>query len=475
MRERLLQYRCRTLAERRATLAAAALIAALCVAAFAPAFQAGATNWDDAAYLADPAARSVSAATFTSFVMGNWHPLTMLSFVIQRQWLGADARMLHATNVALHAVAAILVLLLLRALTGSLFAAAAGACFFAIHPLRVESVAWIAERKDVLFGVLFIAAMLAYVAHLRGRRGALVLVYLFFVLSLTAKATAVSLPLALLAIDFLERRPLNRRTIVEKLPLFAISIMFGVIGYVAQRAAGASPDLPGFHYGVAAKFALSCRDLLWYLGKTFVPVELSSFYPYPPQLTLADWLAPLFVVVIAAIAFATVRVTRVLAFALAFFFVTIAVTLPLVSIGRTVAADRYTYIPSIGIALAVGVAAQWLFTRARIAAISLTILAIALLLPATVARTAVWHDSVTLWTNVIEFDASLAMPRNARGVAFAQRGDYASATRDFDAALTLAPCYRNAIRNRALIAIRQRDRVSAARLAALYARCTAGK
>ncbi|PYQ48396.1 MAG: hypothetical protein DMF59_16145, partial [Acidobacteria bacterium] len=152
----------------------AALLAATCLVVFAPAYSAGITNWDDDIYLRTP--------VFTTYVMGNFHPLTMLSFAIS----GRNPIGLHATNVVLHAITAILLFFLIVELSGSQFPAFVGALIWAIHPLRVESVVWIAERKDVLCGLFYVAALIAYV------RKKFWLTFAFFVLALLSKGMAVS-------------------------------------------------------------------------------------------------------------------------------------------------------------------------------------------------------------------------------------------------------------------------------------------
>jgi hypothetical protein len=441
----------------------AVLLAAVCLLVFAPSYTAGITNWDDDFYLRTPVSQRISPAIFTTFVMGNYHPLTILSYAIELQMFGPNPVVLHTTNVVLHAATAILVFILLQQLTSSAFPAFAAALIWAIHPLRVESVVWIAERKDVLCGLFFVAALIAYV------RRRLWTTLAFFVLALLSKGMAVSFPLAMLAIDFLQRR----KAFLEKIPFFVLSIVFGAMGYVAQRTPGANPELPNFAFSPIEKIVLSCRALIFYLGKLLLPIHLSAFYPYPKELSLSDWLAPLFVILIAVVVALTVRITRTIAFAFLFFFVTIAVILPLVSIGRTMAADRYTYIPSIGFAYALARAvilseAKDLSGRdpspsSRLRMTAIVAIVAAVLGAAGFRRSRVWHDSVTLWSSVIEVDPQVALPYNSRAVALAANGDTQGTIRDLDQAIALNPCYAMALRNRIMVAQRLGDRVTASR------------
>ena len=438
----------------RRSLIYALLLAGTCLIVFAPAYRAGITNWDDQYYLRAPQSQQISTHTFTDFVFGSFHPLTIFSFAVEQQFVGRSPSLLHTTNVLLHAGTAILVFLLLQELTALPFGAFAGALLWAIHPLRVESVVWIAGRKDVLAGIFFVAALLAYV------RRRLPYAFAFFVLALLAKGTAVTFPLALLTIDYLQRR----KALIEKIPFFGLSLVFGIIAYIGQRSPGSAPRLPGFAFTPLEKIALSCQTLLFYLGKVICPVGLSSFYPYPAKLTVTDWLAPLFVLVMAVLIALTTRVTRVIAFAFAFFVVNIAIILPLVSIGFNVAADRFTYIPSIGFALAVARIAKQKWWPA------IAILG-AILGALSFNRSRVWHDSVTLWSNVIENDPGISRAWNSRGVAFVENGDFPAAVRDFDRSIAIEPCYEQALVNRYIVAEKFGDKAGAAAARDKLAKC----
>lgn len=415
----------------------AALLTATCLVVFAPAYTAGITNWDDDIYLRTP--------VLTPYVMGNFHPLTMISYAIS----GRNPVVLHATNVALHALTAVLLFFLLMELGAAQFPAFVGALIWAIHPLRVESVVWIAERKDVLCGLFYVAALLAYV------RKNFWLTLVFFVLALLSKGTAVSFPLALIAVDFLQRR---RITLRDKIPFFALSILFGAIGYVAQRVPVDVTQKP-LQFSAIEKILFSCRALFFYLGKLLFPVKLSAFYPYPASITLADWIAPLLLVILGIFA---MRI-RSLAFAYFFFIATIAVTLPMFSTGRAIAADRYTYIPSVALAV--------ILSRVEFRATMLIAILAAVLGVATFDRCKVWHDSIALWTSVIEYDPHIALAYNGRGVALAQQGESAAALRDLNASIAIDPCYATALRNRIVVENRVGDAAGVARDRDTLSRC----
>src|SRR5689334_8186749 len=276
---------------RRTNATLSLLLAAACLVAFAPAFTAGVTNWDDDLYVRAPESQRISAGTFTHFVFGSFHPLTIFSFAIEQQLFGRNAFLLHATNVVLHAASAVLLFFLLQELGAVSFGAFAGALLWAIHPLRVESVVWIAERKDVLCTLFFVAALIAY-----GRRR-LMLTFALFALALLSKGMAVTFPLAMLSVDYLQRR----KALLEKIPFFAMSAAFAAIGFAGQQPKATVTGLP-----------LVCQTFLSYLGKVFLPIRLNAIYLYPHRILW--WSVPAAIAVV-IIAFAT----RVSGFAMLFF------------------------------------------------------------------------------------------------------------------------------------------------------------
>jgi protein O-mannosyl-transferase len=434
---------------------AAAFVGSVTLVVFWPAIHGGVLNWDDAAFLAE--ARNVPLPQLlTRFVGGMFHPLTVLSFAVELRMAPEGVALFHATSVVIHAATSMLVLILLWQLTASIPAATLGALFWSIHPLRVESVAWLVERKDVLYGFFYVAALIAYVAHVRGRRGALQWTAGFFVLSLLSKVSAITFPLIMPMVDLLERRKLDRRTLTEKLPFLGLSVLFGVIGLAGMRVLPTT--MPGFSYSAGANLLLSFRVVTMYLERTLVPLNLSALYPYPQSFGLAEWLAPLLVLALLGLALATLRWSRALAVAVGFFLVSVSITLPLFAHAWAVAADRYTYVASIGLAYLAAEA----FRRWPVALVVALPVVLCLML-LTRARIAVWHDSVTLWSSVLAYDDGVAVAHNDRGAALAQGGLIGPARADFDRAIALEPCYTLALRNRALLSLREGRRMEAER------------
>jgi len=232
----------------------------------------------------------------------------------------------------------------------------------------------------------------------------------------------VTFPLAMLCIDYLQRR----RAFIENIPFFALSALFAAIGFAGQQPKAAMNGAP-----------LVCQTFLFYLGKIFFPIRLNAIYLYPNRIWW--WCVPAAIAIV-VIAFAT----RITAFAMLFFVATIIIVLPFVTWSDTVAADRFTYIPSIGIAYAVACLTKpkaW--PLVGIIAAILGVLAF--------ERSRVWHDSISLWNSVIAADPHIAQAYNGRAVALFARGDLDDAKRDIDRALAIDPCYAPALRNQIVL------------------------
>ncbi len=289
---------------------------------------------------------------FTGTHSGNWHPLTSLSHMLDCQLWGLNARGHHLTSVLLHTANALLLFSALRAMTGRLWRSAFVAALFAIHPLRVESVAWIAERKDVLSGLFFMLTLLAYTSYVR-RPGwtRYSIVALFVLAGLMSKPMLVTLPCVLLLLDFwpLQRNVALGKLILEKMPLLLLAAGSGVATVWAQ----AQTIQPLAHLPLSARLANAALAIVTYLGEMIWPARLAVFHPLRDRFPF--WLVALAVGLIAAITFYALRWRRAQpAFAVGWFWYLgmLVPVLGLVQVGLQSHADRYTYLPQIGLYLA---------------------------------------------------------------------------------------------------------------------------
>jgi len=296
---------------------------------------------------------------FTTHFAANWHPLTWISYMMDTQAFGMSARAFHLTNILLHAASVFLLFLVLSRMTRSEWKSAFVAALFAIHPLHVESVAWIAERKDVLSGFFFMLTLWAYAGYAERpafRRYALVV--LCFALGLMSKPMLVTLPFVLLLLDYWPLARLRAksgtgvsfgRLVLEKVPLFAMSAVSSVVTYSVQSKGGAFGAPAEFPFGIRAMNALV--SYIAYIGKTIWPSKLAVLYPHPGP-SLPIWKAVAAGILLIAITILVLRAARrkpFLAVGWLWYLGTLVPVIGLVQVGVQAMADRYTYLPLIGL------------------------------------------------------------------------------------------------------------------------------
>lgn len=413
-------------------------------------------DWDDGEYvyenakvLAGLGADGISWA-FTTRHAANWHPLTWISHMADVELFGLDAGWHHLVSVLLHAVNAVLLFLVLRAATGATWRSAFAAALFAVHPLHVESVAWVAERKDVLSTAFGLLAVGAYVRHAR-RPGArrLVPVAAALALGLLAKPMLVTLPFALLLLDAwplgrLERGAL-RRLVAEKLPLFVIAAASCAVTYAAQASKAATATLEGFPLG--ARLANAAVAYVAYLAKTLWPGGLAMFYPHPASLgdpIPASHVAGALALLAAATALAVLQARRrpYLLVGWLWYLGTLLPVIGLVQVGAQAMADRYTYLPHVGLL----VAAVWgvhdlagAARRARLAAAVGGAAVVAALAAAAFLQAGHWRDAPSLYGHAIAVTRRNFVAWNNLGIFHLGRGDVSRAAECFGEAIRAKP------------------------------------
>jgi len=444
------------------------LLAAVVFACFSPSLSAEFVNWDDDAnFLENPNYRGLSPAhlrwMFTTTHMGNYQPLTWLTLGFDHLVWGMNAGGYHFTNLVLHAASAILfyffLLLLLERVRPDRpeprWAAAIAALFFAIHPLRVESVAWATERKGVLCVLFVMASLVAYLRMDReerqGRRGRkwMVLSVAMFACSLFSKVLGIMLPVALLAMDVY---PLRRfvagqrgRILLEKLPYVAASVVAGLATLGAIQSAGVARAAGGLN--PVARVEEASYGIFFYIWKTAIPFGLSPLYPAPREFN--PWAPGLLVgVAVAALLFSSAVVLRrrfpAATTALFCYGVLLLPVLRLNFDAPQLVADRYAYLACLPWAVLLAFALERAPRPALFASASLVLVLGALSLRQTLA----WKDSIALWTQALRVDATNTYAYNNRGAARAAKNDRAGAIDDFSQAIRLDPAYLEAYFNR---------------------------
>ncbi|MBN1395580.1 MAG: tetratricopeptide repeat protein [Pirellulales bacterium] len=387
---------------------------------------------------------------FTNNLVGNWDPLTWLSHLLDWELYGDRAGGHHLTNVLLHAAATVLLFLVLRNMTGRFWPSAIAAAIFALHPLRAESVAWVTERKDVLSGVFFMLTLAAYAGYVRRRfspwRYALVI--MAFALGLMSKPMLVTLPFVLLLLDYwpLKRPALEKRRptatvlrlVVEKVPLFALTAACCVATVRAQH-------VPDYQHGPwswrIGNAAISYVD---YLGRFFYPVGLSPLTPRT-DFDLPLWRVAASAVVLAAITaavFLWVRKRPYLPVGWLWFVGMLFPVIGLVPFGTQAMADRFTYLPQIGLCIALVWGAdeltrRWPYRRWICGIISAT--AICALAICAWRQTGFWRESETIWRRTIACTSDNYMARYALGNVLAGQGRLVEAAAEYRKAREIMP------------------------------------
>ena len=401
------------------------LIALATFLAFSPSLKNGFVDWDDDVnFLNNPFYRGLGAEQlrwmFTAFHSGHYLPLTWLTLSVDYVVWGMNPTGYHLTSLLLHVGSAIVVYFIAMRLlavavpphgneiAGIRLGGAFAALLFAIHPLRVESVAWVTERRDVLSALFYLLTIFAYLRYQdAGRRRWYLTALGFFAAALLSKSMAVTLPVVLLVIDAC---PLKRRAWADKLPFFLLSLAASVVAFVAVRVTEA---LSSTALGPLERTAISVYALAFYLWKMALPVNLSPLYELPEQIDVAAWPFLLSAAMVLAITGALLAFRHRTRAWLAVWTAYIVILLPVVGIihnGPQIAADRYTYLASVGWAIlgGAGLRLGWRAWRDRAlawpAALLIAGLAGAIItgLGVLTSRQAgVWHDSVKLWTHAL--------------------------------------------------------------------------
>jgi len=391
---------------------------------------------------------------FTHIHSQNWHPLTTISHMLDCQLFGVNPGPHHLVNVFWHSVAAMLLFVFLLQATSSTWASAFVAAFFAIHPLRVESVAWIAERKDVLSGAFFMLTLIGYVAYSRKQTlGRYVTMSVLFACGLMSKPMLVTTPLVLLLLDYW---PLNRfgktavtRLLVEKFPLFALSIGSVIATLWAQNFAVGSMELLPLKW----RFTNAIFSYVEYVRQMFWPVDLIPFYVHPEN-RLETWrllLSILVFVSITAIAFVRRRQNRYLIVGWIWYVVMLIPVIGIVQVGLQGHADRYTYLPQIGLIIAL----TWLvcdltkscqsrrshFAKAeraqKIISGGTAVIVLGTLSILSAKQTAHWLDTETLWRHTLEVTPDSDVAHAGLGGILFVRGQIEESIEHYERALRL--------------------------------------
>jgi tetratricopeptide (TPR) repeat protein len=444
-----------------------ALIALATLAAFCPVFRANFVNWDDDVYVYDNPhlraglSRPGIAWAFTGVQGGYWIPVTWLSLLVDYQLYRLQPWGYHLSNLLLHLANALLAYLFFERTTGRPYRSAFAAALFALHPLRVESVAWVTERKDVLSVFFGLLALLAYESYARRATAWRYLpVAAALTLSLLAKPMLVTLPCLLLVLDYwpLGRWPSDRRgcfrLVLEKVPLLVLAAAISLVAWHTQEQAGAVRSLEAV--SLSARLANAAVGYVRYLQMTFAPVGLAPLYPYSPaDLTPEKSTAALlFLAAVTVLAAWQARQRPALLVGWLWYLGTLLPVSGLFQSGDQALADRFTYFPSLGLGLALTWAAADALEAVRCPRSWQAAAAVALLLFAavgTAVQSTHWKDSITLWAHALEVTRHNGMAHHNLGEALEKRKQWQAALTEFDKAVAIIPNFPKVHYNRGVV------------------------
>jgi tetratricopeptide (TPR) repeat protein len=428
-------------------------LAAAIVAVYWQVFDNEFVNYDDTVYITENPdvncgfTRQAVIRAFTQAHCHMWHPLTTLSHILDCELFGLNPARHHLTSLLLHIANTILLFLVFRRMTGAIWPSAFVAAVFALHPLNVESVAWAAERKNVLSTLFWLLTMWAYISYARAPAISRYLtVLLVFAAGLMAKPMLVTLPLVMLLMDYWPLRRTGRQLIVEKVPFFILAAVLSVITFFAQQKGAVVSALDKLSF--ASRICNALNSYVVYIIKTFVPTHLAVYYPHPHS--FASWQiigAASVLLGISAAVLAWRR--RYLVFGWLWYLITLVPVIGLVQVGSQAGADRYMYIPMIGLSVMIvwstkEIAAKW---RLQKLLPVVAALCLAMLMLRTYQQVRYWKDSLSLFGHALQVTSDNHIANLNFGNALFKQKNFDRAIEHYKKAIEISPGYIDAHSN----------------------------
>jgi tetratricopeptide (TPR) repeat protein len=431
-------------------------------------------NFDDSLYVTDNPYVQAGLTpagllwAFTTTHASNWHPLSWLSHMLDCELYGLNPGAHHLTSLLFHIAATLLLFLVFKRMTGKIGESGFVAVLFALHPLHVESVAWVAERKDVLSTFFWVLTMWTYLRYVEGPGFPRYVVFLVsFVLGLLSKPMLVTLPFVLLLLDywplgripfdFLDRKTFPFNVVLEKVPLFILSAASASLTFFVQQKGGAVGPVDAFPIG--NRVANVLVSYVGYVEKMIWPRNLAVLYPYPD--TLPDWQAGGAALLLACVSILVIRAARrrpYLAVGWLWYLGTLVPVIGLVKVGLQAMADRYTYVPLIGLFILVAMGVPDILPKWRYQKLLLGIsaaLLISVLIVVTRSQVRHWRNDITLYEHALNVTSENSLVHTNLGAALARQGKYDEAVSHYTEALRIKPDNANARNNLGLALIHQ--------------------
>ncbi len=422
---------------------------------FFPCLRNGFVNWDDDVYIIkDTVMQNLSwqnvKTIFTSSQFSNYHPLSRISYALEYHFFKQEPFIYHLNNLILHLFNCMLVFWFILLLSENIFISFVTAILFGIHPLHVESVVWVSERRDVLYSLFFLSALISYLYYLKTE---IKKCYYFslglFVLSLLSKAMAITLPFILIFIDYFFNNKTGRSSLKNKAPFFIITILLSIVTFTIRIQEGNMliKNIFNFYHNIIA----ACFSLSFYLNKMLIPIKLACIYPYHysdinffHRISFFSF-SPLIILLVCTVILR--KYSKKIIFGAIFFIITIFPVIHLIpsSGAISVVSDRYFYIPSIGLFYIFAFVLYRIYTKKhkyeRLIKPLIQIILIGIISALSILtynRCQVWKSSIIFWNDILRKYPNIAIAYNQRGLLFLDNGEYDKAYRDFKNAIEIS-------------------------------------
>jgi tetratricopeptide (TPR) repeat protein len=432
------------------------ILIVITVIAFSPSLNNDFTNWDDNEYVTENqyitnlSWKNIKTF-FTKIFVIHYCPLVMLSYSLDYKVSNLNPKAYHTTNLVFHLFNCLLVYYLIYLLSKDIYIAFIAALLFGIHPVHVESVAWITERKDVLYSFFFLGSLILYVLYKRENNQKYYIVsVVLFICSLLSKAMAITLPFVLILLDYYPFKKLNKKIMVEKIPFMVLSFIFSLVVIYITYVTPEKTINEQMKFSIFQNILNANYSILFYLKKLLLPVNLSAIYPHPyninTQIPLIFLLSPVVVSILAYLVYVSKKYTRKIIFGSLFFLITIFPVIQLIPVGRAIAADRYTYIPYIGLFFMAGSFFSWLYNRKynhvkkiKYILIACIILITGIMTVLTRNRCKIWENSEELWKDVLKKYPRSTTAHINLGLAYRKNGFIDAAIEEYRIARDINP------------------------------------
>lgn len=420
----------------------------------------GFVDWDDYEYiLNNPYLRDFSLTgitnIFTKSYFSNYHPLTTLTYLIEFQTFGLNPKVFHFTNYLLHIINTILVFVLFLQVSRNSKISFITALLFAVHPMHVESVAWISERKDLLYTAFYLSSLFYWTKYIKSdflNKKYYLISFVLFLFSLMSKSAAVILPITMLLFNYFLLKKIVLKDIIKIIPYLLLSLTFGIIALLTQQEAISNLDIT---FSVFNRFFLVLYSISFYIIKFFAPYNFSTLHLYPTLengfLPIIYYIAPVLILFLSAIIFLLKKdLKHIVVFGFMFFIINIILILQIIPVGNAVVSERYTYISYIGLSFILSEIFLQLSEKYNKNIIRIFgLIIISFLIVSTFKQNKVWKNDITLWTKAIESNPKNIIAYNKRGVAKAGVNDFNGAIKDYNKAISIDADFKDSYYNKA--------------------------